>query len=156
MANAALVQPDANGQISFYAKDDTDLVIDVVGYFASGSGGRSLYTMASCRTFDTRTTVPALRLTGTQMIPMSDNACGATLGVQAYLFNTGVIPQEDTLAYLQLWAHGGSQPPTSTLNAVDGAITSNMAVVPTINGAINAYTTNATHLVLDVYGYFAP
>jgi hypothetical protein len=44
----------------------------------------------------------------------------------------------------------------STLNALDGAATSNMAIVPTLNGFIDAFTTNKTDLILDVFGYFAP
>jgi hypothetical protein len=41
------------------------------------------------------------------------------------------------------------------LNAVDGAVTSNMAIVPANNGNISAFASNATHLVLDISGYFA-
>jgi hypothetical protein len=42
----------------------------------------------------------------------------------------------------------------STLNSFDGAITSNMAIVPTTTGPISVYATNLTHLVLDIFGYF--
>ena len=44
----------------------------------------------------------------------------------------------------------------STLNAIDGAITSNMAVVPTNNGKIDAYASGITQLILDISSYFAP
>jgi hypothetical protein len=62
------------------------------------------------------------------------------------------------LGYLTLWANLGSQPVVSTLNAVDGSITSNMALVPTSNGLVNAYGSGpgATYLILDISGYFAP
>jgi hypothetical protein len=60
------------------------------------------------------------------------------------------------LTYLTLWPDGQSQPLVSTLNAFDGAITSNMAIVPTSNGKIDAYATNLTQLILDISGYFAP
>jgi hypothetical protein len=55
-----------------------------------------------------------------------------------------------------LWPEGLSQPVVSTLNAQDGAITSNMAIVPTNAGLIDAFAANPTYLVLDVSGYFAP
>jgi hypothetical protein len=48
------------------------------------------------------------------------------------------------------------RPLAATLNAIDGAITSNMAIVPTTNGSIDAYATNPTQLVLDISSYFAP
>ena len=44
----------------------------------------------------------------------------------------------------------------STLNAKDGAITSNMALVPTTNQDIDAYANSLTHLILDVSSFFAP
>jgi hypothetical protein len=37
-----------------------------------------------------------------------------------------------------------------------GAITSNMAIVLTLNGSINAYAQNNTQLLLDISSYFAP
>ena len=44
----------------------------------------------------------------------------------------------------------------STLNALDGAVTSNMAIVPTSNGWIDAYAAGLTQLLLDISSYFAP
>jgi hypothetical protein len=59
---------------------------------------------------------------------------------------------------LTLWpaTAGVTQPTVSTLNAYDGAITSNMAIAPTSTGSINATATDETQLLLDVFGYFAP
>ena len=48
------------------------------------------------------------------------------------------------------------QPLASTLNAYDGLVTSNMAIIPTTNGSIDAYASQLTHLILDISGYFAP
>jgi hypothetical protein len=44
----------------------------------------------------------------------------------------------------------------STLSTVDGAISSNMAIVPTSNGAVDAFASGLTHLILDISSYFAP
>jgi len=70
------------------------------------------------------------------------------------VLNATVVPQ-GFLGYLSLWANGQSQPLVSTLNAYDGAVTSNMAVTPTTNGFINAYALNPTQLIVDVSSYFA-
>lgn len=43
-----------------------------------------------------------------------------------------------------------------TLNAVDGTITSNMPIVGTSNGSIDAYAAGLTDLILDLFGYIAP
>ena len=61
-----------------------------------------------------------------------------------------------TLGFLTLWADGGTQPVVSTLNAVDGFITNNMAIVPTTTGKIDAYASDLTQLLLDISSYYAP
>jgi uncharacterized repeat protein (TIGR03803 family) len=81
--------------------------------------------------------------------------CPIPANAQAFIFNATVVPQGE-LGYLTLWPDGSSQPVASTLNASDGVITSNMAIVPTLNGLIDAYTTNQTDLILDIFSYFAP
>ena len=64
-----------------------------------------------------------------------------------------VVPPA-ALGFLTLWPQGATRPLASTLNAVDGAITSNLAIVPTTNGWISAFASDLTHLILDVSGYF--
>jgi hypothetical protein len=39
---------------------------------------------------------------------------------------------------------------------VDGAVTSNMAIVSNNDGSTDAFATDLTHLILDVSSYFAP
>jgi hypothetical protein len=55
-----------------------------------------------------------------------------------------------------LWPDSEDQPVVSTLNAADGWITSNMAIVPNVNGKIDAYADGLTQLILDISSYFAP
>ncbi len=74
---------------------------------------------------------------------------------QAYVFNATVIPP-GSLGYLTLWPDGENQPVVSTLNASDGSITNNMAIVPTNNGKVDAYANGLTQLILDISAYFAP
>jgi hypothetical protein len=56
------------------------------------------------------------------------------------------------------WPDGGNQPLVSTLNAQDGAVTSNMAIVPAgkQNGKVDAYADGLTQLIFDISSYFAP
>jgi hypothetical protein len=88
-------------------------------------------------------------------VPVQTSSCAPPATAQAYILNATVVPAP-TLSYLTLWPAGASQPDVSTLNAGDGAITSNMAIVPTTNGAIDAFSTESTNLLLDLSGYFAP
>jgi hypothetical protein len=155
-ANAGIVPAGTSGSIDVYSTNDTKLVIDINGYFAPvGSGGLSLYNLTPCRVLDSRKPPGTPAFSGTRDVDVSGSACGAPSEAQAYVFNATAIP-EVTLGYLTLWPQGQTKPLVSTLNAMDGAITNNMAIVPTTNGSISAYPSNPTHLVLDIFGYFAP
>jgi hypothetical protein len=57
---------------------------------------------------------------------------------------------------LSIYPNGAPVPSSSTLNADDLAVTSNMAITPTSNGLVNALASSPMHLILDVDGYFAP
>ena len=88
--------------------------------------------------------------------PSQSSSCSIPSTAQAYSLNATVVPN-GALGYLTIWPTGVSQPGVSTLNAQDGALTSNAAIVPAgTGGAVNAFTTNQTHLLLDINGYFAP
>ena len=69
--------------------------------------------------------------------------------------NATVVPH-GALGYLTLWANGTHRPLASTLNALDGAVTSNMAIIPTGNGWIDAFASSSTQLLLDITSYFGP
>ncbi|MGB8770663.1 MAG: hypothetical protein WCC92_13665, partial [Candidatus Korobacteraceae bacterium] len=157
-ANAAIVPAGTTGDIAVYPDSDTDLVVDIDGYFAPpASGGLSLYTFAPCRTLDTRYGNGPFSGTLTPPIDMTDGPCATSSQAQAYVLNATVVPQ-GPLGYLTLWSDNGQrQPPlASTLNALDGMITNNMAIVPTSDGKINAYASGTTQLILDISSFFAP
>lgn len=158
VANAAIVPAGTGGRVSVYPSNDTNLVADITGYFAaSGPGGLSLYAAAPCRVIDTRKIGDGQPFSGTLSPPVDvvDSGCAPSSAARAYVFNATVVPV-GALGYLTLWPNGESQPVVSTLNAMDGAITSNMAIVPANNGSIDAYATGLTQLILDISSYFAP
>ncbi len=158
IANAALVVAGTGGDVSVYPTNDTDLVIDINGYFApAGPGGLSLYPVAPCRVIDTRHVGSGQPFRGTLSPPVDvvDSPCEPPAAAQAYVFNASVVPQ-GALGYLTLWPDGADQPLVSTLNALDGFISSNMAIVPSTNGKVDAYASGLTQLILDISSYFAP
>jgi hypothetical protein len=153
-ANAAIVSAGNNGNVSVFVTDPADVILDVNGYFAPpATGGLSLYTAIPCRILDTR--FGAGELNGTLAVPVESSSCTPPAAAQAYVLNATIVPPGPIL-YLTLWPNGEAQPVASTLNAYDGAITSNMAIVPTTNGSIDAYADYPTQLILDISGYFAP
>jgi hypothetical protein len=155
-ANAAILPAGTSGDVNIFVTDNTDLIIDINGYFAApGAGGLSLYNLTPCRVLDTRDPPGSPPFVGTRDIAVGSSGCGAPLTAEAYVFNTTVVPSAG-LVYLTLWPQGTPQPFVSTLNDLDGSITNNLGIVPTNNTQISAFASDPTHLVMDIFGYFGP
>jgi hypothetical protein len=152
-ANAAIVPAGSGGGVSIFVSDTADVILDVNGYFATPATGLALYTVTPCRALDTRNDAGAFD--GTLAVDIETSACAPLAAARDYVLNATVVPP-GPLSYLTLWAAGGSQPDVSTLNSDDGAVTSNLAIVPTANGSIDAFATDSTQLILDIFSYFAP
>ncbi len=155
VANAAIVPAGSASATAFYAHNNaTNLLVDINGYFAApGTGGYSFYPVAPCRVLDTRQS--GGQFIDEKTVNVVGSACAPPSNAAAYIFNATVVPP-GSMPFLSLWPDGENQPVVSTLNAEDGFITSNMAIVPTTNGSIDAYAAALTQLILDISGYFAP
>jgi hypothetical protein len=156
-ANAAIVPAGTAGSIQVYASNDTDLVIDVNGYFAAPlPTSLSLYRLSPCRVLDTRLVNNGTPLVGSSTVATSASPCllGA-LNPRLYVMNTTVVPQGG-LGFLSLWPDLSPFPGVSTLNSSDGTVTSNLAFVSTNSGGTNVLASNPTQLILDISSYFAP
>jgi len=155
VANAAIVAAGSNQAVAFYANsNNTDLLVDVNGYFApAGAGGNSFYTVPNCRIYDSRDD-NGQPFSGQRTIDIAAQACAPPSNAQAYVFSATVVP-DGPLSYLTLWEDPQQQPAVSTLNAIEGAITSNLAIVSNGNGNSDAFAAGYTQLILDISGYFA-
>ena len=156
LANAVIISAGPGGAVNVFTSDATDLVIDINGYFAPARpGGLSFYAVAPCRVFDSRLPAGTPPFSTTQDVSVTATACGVPVTARAFVFNATVVPR-GFLGFITMWPQGQTQPLAATLNAYDGAITNNMAIVPSTTGAISVFPSDPTHLVLDIFGYFAP
>ena len=165
LANAALVPTGTGGGISAYVTQDSDLALDINGYFTSPtSGSLQFYPLPPCRLVDTRYpagTPPGNlgggTLTGgiTRTYTPQQGACGVPSTAAAYSLALTALPP-GTLWFLSVWPHGQPWPGVSTINP-DGTATSNAAIVPAgTGGALDFYASQNTDLIVDINGYFAP
>jgi hypothetical protein len=149
---------------------ETDLVIDINGYFAPPSGsGLLFYPTTPCRLVDTREPrermadfgAPSLSSGIARVFTTAYGPCSLPPSVRALSLNATVVPA-GPLAYLTLWPPWQQQPGVSTLNAFGGDVVANAAIVPVVqgNGLLSAYalvdSSRTTDLILDINGYFAP
>ncbi|MBZ5592401.1 MAG: hypothetical protein LAP39_09205 [Acidobacteriia bacterium] len=155
-ANAVIVPAGTGQAVDVFTTNDTDLVIDINGYFApQGPGGLALYAMTPCRVWDSRQPSGTPPFSKAVNLSVTSSPCDLPGTAQAFVFNATVVPP-GPFGFLTMWPEGEPQPLAATLNALDGAITNNMAIVPTTNGSITVFGSNPTHLVLDLFGFFAP
>jgi sugar lactone lactonase YvrE len=162
LANAAIVPAGTSGAIDAYATNDTDLIVDINGYFVPpASNSLQFYPLPPCRVLDTRNPNgtfggPSIAGGASRSFPIPSSSCGVPANAAAYAFNVTVVPH-GALAYLTAWPTGQTQPVVSTLNSFDGTILANAAIVPAgTAGAASFYASNTTDLVVDINGYFAP
>ncbi|HUQ90907.1 MAG TPA: hypothetical protein VM120_04435 [Bryobacteraceae bacterium] len=160
-SNAAIVPAGANGAISLFVTDPTDVIIDINGYFTTAAGALALYPVNPCRIADTRNPFgpfggPQLFAGTTRDFNIPTSACGISTAAQAYSLNATVVPP-GPLSFLTLFPTGQARPNVSTLNSFDGSIKANAAIVPAgSSGGVSAFVTDRTDLVLDINAYFAP
>jgi uncharacterized repeat protein (TIGR01451 family) len=162
VANAAIVPAGTGGAVSVFVSNQTDVVLDINGYFDSTGAVNSFsfYPATPCRVADTRNATgqfggPSMFTGQTRDFPIPLGPCAIPSGPTAYSLNVTVVPDTDYLAYLTTWPTGSPQPLVSTLNSWTGKIVANAALVPAgSNGSISVYVTDPTDVVLDVNGYF--
>ncbi len=91
----------------------------------------------------------------TPPIDVADSVCEPRTAAEGHVFNATVAPS-GILRCLTLWPDGAGKPLVSTLNAYDGAVTSNIAILPSLDGKTDAYADGTTQLIVDIASYFAP
>ena len=161
LANAAIVPAGTSGSIDAFALNDTDLIVDVNGYFVPPAAGTlQFYPLTPCRVLDTRNPNgtfggPSIAGGTSRSFPIPSSGCGAPANAAAFSFNVTAVPQ-GFLGYLTAYPDGESLPNVSTLNSLDGTILANAAIVPAgTAGAVSLYAANTTDVVVDINGYFA-
>ncbi|AUG79768.1 hypothetical protein CFP65_5055 [Kitasatospora sp. MMS16-BH015] len=133
---------------------DTDVVVDLMGYYQQGGGSR-FGAVAPSRVLDTRKSkaVGPDASTSVQVRGVGGVPADAT-AVVLNLTSTG----SDAGGYLTAYANGTTRPGTSNLNFTAGQTVANQVVVPIgADGKVAVYNhTGHTHVVADVFGYYGP
>ena len=162
VANAAIVPAGTNGAVSVYVSDQSDVILDIDGYFdATGAANSSsFYAATPCRVADTRNPAgqfggPSLVANQVRDFPIPSATCGIPATATAYSLNVTAIPGTKYLGYLSTWPTGSAQPPVSTLNSWTGKVVANAALVPAgSNGSVSVFVTDPANAILDINGYF--
>ncbi|HQR36156.1 MAG TPA: hypothetical protein PLK30_25755, partial [Blastocatellia bacterium] len=156
-----------SGQFKIFSSQQTDLVVDVLGYYsADASDGISLgllfSPMTPARLLDTRSGqtacfTPGVAIPATTDTPQAARGtCTIPATAQAIVGNaTTVSPAAG--GFLTFWPSNATRPTAATSNYTAGVNFNRYYTVGLgTNGAFNIYALTSTHLVVDVSGSFAP
>ncbi len=163
VANAAIVPAGLGGSIYIFVTEDTDLIIDINGYFGDPSAGFAFYTLNPCRIADTRGygsytpsfSTPFIAGGSFRTFPVSQSPCAPATTPQAYSLNVTALPRTPALQYLIGWPAGFSMPTVSTLNSFKGQVVANAAILGAgVAGGVNILTSEDAEVLLDINGYF--
>jgi len=161
--NLVIVKVGANGLVSlFNSAGQTDLIVDVTGYFGSTS---TLTAMTPARLLDTRstgTTIDGQYQAGGAYATFEQRDLGIAgragipaSGVGAAILNvTATAPTSS--GYLTIWPSTSSQPPTSNLNFVPGLTVPNLVISKVgTDGKVALFNSaGQTDVIADVEGWF--
>jgi hypothetical protein len=143
------------GTSLYQAAQDASIVVNVSGV------GLQFIPLTPCRVADTRNADgpfggPEITAGTTRSFAVPQANCGIPITAAAYSLNVTAVPSK-TLGFLTIWPTGLPKPGVSTLNSWDGRIKANAAIVGTgKDGSVSVYVSDASHVVLDINGYFVP
>ena len=143
-----------DGKLCVYSHVDTDLIIDVNGFFGS-AGTLKFNTLEPVRLHDSRSTARPLKPNVRQVIQVTGRA-GVQADAQAVALNVTAV-NGDRAGFITLWSCDTQQrPEVSSTNFIAGEVRANSAIVPlSPDGKICVESIADVPFVLDVSGYFA-
>ncbi|MFN0028829.1 MAG: hypothetical protein ACKV2O_16835 [Acidimicrobiales bacterium] len=155
--NLAIVIVSSLGRITLYnAAGDTDIVVDVMGFFSSTNGvsGARYRTMSPTRMLDTRDTANPAGPSDLMAVPVRGRLGVPSNAISVAITLTAVDPTEGT--FITAFPSDAAQPEASNLNPPAATVVANSAFVR-IGADGNIALFNAvgtTHLLVDVVGYW--
>ena len=131
----------------------TQVVADVVGYFAAGTGGGMGIALSPRRLLDTRSTNAALSYSKMATLVVTGLDVPANAG--AVMLNV-TVTEPTSAGFVTVWPAGTDRPLASSLNFVSNQTVPNLVLAKVgAGGAVQLYTHSpSAHLVVDLVGYF--
>lgn len=162
----------ANGAFKIFPTTQTDLVIDVLGYYSTevtdvnGAGLLFNPLPKPVRLLETRAGFTGCYITGVPLVggitrtqPAQGLCNGVTIASNALAVignATVIFPQSG--GYLTFWPSDAAQPTVAASNFAAGQVFNRHFTVGlgSADGAFKIFTSATTDLVIDVSGFFAP
>jgi hypothetical protein len=175
---AITIHPNTNNssrsaQVTVTAGQSTSLTIPVNQFGTAtppvSTTGLRFVPLEPCRLLETRTEYnfqgrsgpfgpPSLTTAETRILnPRQSTVCQSIPATaKAYALNVTLVPHQNSPAeFITIYPTGDPRPEFWTIRSPDGLTVANSAIVRAgTNGAINVYSSDATDLLIDIFGYF--
>ena len=151
VANAVTTKVGAGGAVCLYTDAPTHLIVDVNGYYPPTANFGAL---EPARLLDTRNSaIPGAGATTSLVVANRGGVPGNATAVTLNVTSTGSLGG----GFATVYPCGTPRPNTSNINFAAGSTVAN-AVTSKVgaDGAVCLYTDAATHLIVDVNGYYSP
>jgi hypothetical protein len=161
VSNAVIATVPADGNICFYSSATTDVIVDINGWFATGS---DFHGVSPVRVFDTRTdqpngvrTVAKSKVGGATVLEVQVSDIAGLVpagGVSAVSLNVAVT-NPDADGFLTVYPCG-TRTNVSSVNYTAGQTVSNAVLVPvSATGTVCFYSLAPTDILVDLNGWFS-
>ena len=158
-ATHAIVPLGAGGTISVFTSNASHIVVDVMGYITDGTTAAStaglFVPIAPDRFYDSRTAPNTIHAGGsTVTVPLAGPPFVVPVGAAAISMNLTSDGATGT-GFVTAFPSDGTFPVASNLNYIAATPVANAALVKlSAAGTLNTYVNVATHVIIDVNGYF--
>ena len=158
-ATHAIVPLGADGTISVFTSNTAHIVVDVMGYITDGttevSAAGLFVPIAPDRFYDSRAAPNTIHAGGsTVTVPLAGPPFAVPVGAAAISMNLTSDGATGT-GFVTAYPTDGTIPVASNLNYVAATPVANAALVKlSAAGTLNTFVNVATHVIIDVNGYF--
>ena len=160
--NGVIAKIGTGGKVCLYVSNPTHLLVDVAGYFAASAPyvpllpARVLDTRSGGATVDHQGEGGGLPAPGSVTEVQITGRAGVPADAAAVVLNV-TVTQAQGAGFVTVFPCGAGRPNASNLNYVTGSTVPNNVIAKIgTGGKVCLYVSDATHLLVDVSGYFRP
>jgi hypothetical protein len=165
VANGVVASMGAGGSVCIFSNQQSDVLVDVLGWFAGGAGQPPYTGAVPSRLVDTRNAIGGPVGVITPSTPKAVPVRGVTLNVNgvprqvpadasAVALNVTIVEARGA-GYATVWPCGTPMPDASNVNFAAGATAANGVIAPVgSGGSICVFTSVDAHLIVDIAGWF--
>ncbi len=165
VANGVVASLGTDGSVCIYSDQQSDVLVDVLGWFGTGGGQRPYTGAVPSRIVDTRNAIGGPRGVITPGAPKTVPVRGVSVNVDgavqqvpadasAVALNVTIVEARDA-GYATVWPCGTPMPDASNVNFGRGGTAANGVIAPIgAAGSVCIYTSADAHLIVDIAGWF--